>query len=70
MIGGEHGILFSEGAQWKRHRKLISGAFHFEFLKKMIPTIVTTTNEVFTDEIDAHIDKKIDLMEMFESITG
>ena len=26
------GLVFSEGNQWKRHRKITSTAFHFEFL--------------------------------------
>ena len=33
------GILFTEGEEWKRKRKIISSVFHFDFLNEMVPVI-------------------------------
>ena len=41
------GIAFSEGAAWRRKRKIISTTFHFDFLHLLIPHIVDTVNETF-----------------------
>ena len=49
LIG--EGLVFTEGKIWKRHRKIISGVFHFEFLKQSIPLIANTAKEIF-DKID------------------
>jgi len=46
-ILGSKGLVFSEGALWKRHRKVVSSAFHFEFLKEMIPHMVEATMDYF-----------------------
>ena len=37
------GLLLAEGEVWKRHRKIISNSFHYEFLKTNIPVIRETT---------------------------
>lgn len=39
----------SEGEEWKRQRKIISEAFHFENLKKIIPLIDDTVKEIIND---------------------
>ena len=44
------GLVLSEGETWKRHRKITSGSFHYEFLKANIPLIQRTTKE-FLGEI-------------------
>jgi cytochrome P450 family 4 subfamily V len=45
LAGGEEGLVFSEGNQWKKHRKIISSAFHYEFLKEMVPVIYESAME-------------------------
>jgi len=45
--GGENGIIFQEGKEWKRHRKIVSKAFHFEFLRGMMPVMVAAAQEKF-----------------------
>lgn len=33
------GVAFSEGQEWSRRRKIMSGIFHFSFFNKFIPKI-------------------------------
>lgn len=35
------GIVFTEGEDWKKKRRIISSAFHYDFLNDMIPIIIT-----------------------------
>lgn len=37
---GENGLVLAEGEIWKKHRKLISMSFHYEFLKEITPDVV------------------------------
>lgn len=34
-----NGLITAEGSTWKRHRKIISKAFHFEFINQICPEI-------------------------------
>jgi cytochrome P450 len=34
-----NGLLFSEGAEWKKKKKIMSSVFNFDFLKSKIKTI-------------------------------
>ena len=64
------GLLLSERTQWKRHRKIVSSVFHFEFLKQMIPMVIETTNELF-DEVAKRSDlSSVSIMDEIQSITG
>ncbi|CAJ0650557.1 5296_t:CDS:2 [Entrophospora sp. SA101] len=40
------GILFAEGDQHKRQRKMMNPAFSFTNLKEMVPTIINVTNKL------------------------
>jgi cytochrome P450 len=33
------GVAFSEGQEWSKRRKIMSGIFHFTFFNKFIPKI-------------------------------
>lgn len=65
------GVAFSEGEEWKKKRKIISTAFHFNFLHSLIPHIVETVNQVF-DRFDKHHGESqpvnMDILEEFEKI--
>jgi len=41
------GLVFSEGKVWKKHRKIVSMAFHYNFLKEVAPQIVSISDEFF-----------------------
>jgi len=43
-----HGVMFSEGDEWKKKRRIMSTVFNFEFIKSKIPLIAKITQEVFT----------------------
>ena len=42
---GKENILFSEGKEWKKSRKIITTSFNFDFIKRSIPKIIWTTEE-------------------------
>jgi len=63
------GLVTSEGALWKKHRKLISTLFQYDFLKSMIPTIVGVTRE-FLDELAKGDMKRVKIIDEFQKITG
>ena len=44
---GQNGLVLAEGATWKKHRKLISMAFHYEFLKQMTPDVFGICDNLF-----------------------
>jgi cytochrome P450 len=60
------GLLFSEGADWKRKRKIISSVFHFEFLNSLVP-IIDSDIESYYPFIDQQIKegKPVDLLKIF-----
>ncbi len=43
----EHGLLMTEGKEWKRHKRLISGAFHHEFLNLLSDKNVFSRKKIF-----------------------
>jgi PHYB activation tagged suppressor 1 len=45
------GLVVSHGESWKRKRRLTSSVFHFDFLREIIPEIVSTANQLL-DEWD------------------
>lgn len=64
-----NGLIITEGEVWKRHRKIISSSFHYEFLKNNTKMIQSTTKEFF-DKISEEEMKNYDLMRHIQAITG
>ncbi|XP_072040874.1 cytochrome P450 4F6-like [Amphiura filiformis] len=54
------GLLFSGGAKWKRHRRLLTAGFHFEILRPYTDLFVESTR-VFLDKLDQTKGEYIDV---------
>jgi len=66
----KEGLLNIEGENWRRHRKIISSVFHYEFLKQMTPVVIQTANE-FLDKLAQKDDlKNQNIMNEMQKITG
>jgi len=65
----EHGLLMAEGKEWKRHKRLISGAFHHEFLKEMTPDVVQIADRMLED-LKTRSLEDVNIMQEFQAITG
>jgi len=64
-----NGLILTEGETWKRHRMIISGSFHYEFLKANIHVIQDTTRE-FLDKLTPEEMKKFPAISKIQDITG
>eukprot|EP00742_Colponemidia_sp_Colp-10_P010099 GILJ01011065.1.p1 GENE.GILJ01011065.1~~GILJ01011065.1.p1 ORF type:complete len:514 (+),score=93.99 GILJ01011065.1:26-1543(+) len=65
------GMLLSEGEKWKRHRKMLTPAFHFTSLKQMIPMMVRCTKRGL-DKLQLKIqqgEKLHDVSRVFSNLT-
>jgi cytochrome P450 family 4 subfamily V len=63
------GLILTEGEVWKRHRKIISGSFHYEFLKNNAKNVQNTTQEFF-NKLTKEEMKNYDVMGHIQAITG
>lgn len=63
------GLSGVKGEEWKKQRKIIAQAFHFDFLKENVPVMVNTTRSIL-DEISRKDLSKILIREEMERITG
>lgn len=63
------GITVTEGDEWKKRRKLNTSAFHYEFLRDMIPETFRTCKE-FIDLLNKKSGQEILVAEEFKLITG
>ena len=63
------GLVLAEGNTWKGHRKIISGSFHYEFLKTNIPLIQRTTKE-FLDEIPVENYQSYEVLSRTKEMVG
>lgn len=63
------GLVTTDGEFWKRHRKVISATFHYDFLKKIIPDIGQIANQLLEGFKQKNIEE-MGIMAAFESITG
>ena len=63
----QDGLFSAEGAVWKRHRKIDSQAFHFDFITSQIPVIRNITKE-FISAIRP--EEGVIPIRFFQSITG
>jgi len=65
----DRGLLLVEGPEWKRHRRLISGAFHHEFLRDMTPDLVQIVDRML-EELKTKGLNDVPIMQEFQAITG
>jgi len=63
------GLVFSEGKMWKKHRKIVSMAFHYNFLREITPEIVKISDE-FLNKLKKTSMKKLDIMNEVQTITA
>ena len=63
------GLVSAEGDTWKRHRKIVSASFNFEFLKMNIPEIQNTAREFFDKMSEADY-KDYSAISRIQDITG
>ena len=59
------GIFFVEDDEWKAERGIISHAFSYEHLKRIIPIMTSSTNDFIT-RLKQDIDKSDDKSRVFE----
>lgn len=55
-----NGLVFAEGSKWKKHRKILSSAFHYDFLKDIIPSLVKICEE-FLDKLQGKDMSKVQI---------
>lgn len=63
-------LVFVEGVEWKKRRKIISSAFNFDFLKHTVPLIAEFCQEKFNEWIQAGNLEKFSLCDHMGTITG
>jgi len=63
------GLVIAEGEIWKRHRKIISTLFNYDFLKSQIPVIMDTSRE-FLDKLSNENLNEVKILDEFQRITG
>ena len=63
------GLVLAEGDTWKRHRKIISNSFHYEFLKTNVSTVQRLTREYF-DKITPEDHSAFSAIARVQDITG
>ena len=64
------GLVFSETKMWKKHRKLISETFRFEFITSQLPTISRVAKEIFEEELTQADGKCVNILDLYQRITG
>jgi len=63
-------MVFAEGSDWRKKRKIVSSSFNFESLKHVVPMIMGTAQERFNDwKVKAEL-KNLNLVEGMGMITG
>lgn len=70
LVLGEENIIFSEGDEWKKRRKIISKAFNFDFIKLFPEKVLPITNNVLDVVYKNNKDQYIDILKYFSEITG
>ena len=63
-------IVDTEGAEWKQRRKILSGAFNFEYLRGTIPLMIDSAQEKFAEWIKRGELTDQNLVERLSLITG
>jgi cytochrome P450 len=63
------GLVMAEGRIWRKHRKLISGAFQFDMLKELVPDVLKHSKELV--DAAAHKDmRNVDALAFFKATAG
>lgn len=55
--------IFS-GDTWKKHRKILTPAFHFQILEKFVPVFVKNSH-IFVNNLTKMVGQEIDIMPIF-----
>ena len=63
------GLVLAEGETWKRHRKIVSGSFHYEFLKSNIESIQKTARDLL-NAIPSECYENYPVITKIQEITG
>lgn len=69
MIAGE-GLVFSEQKVWKKHRKIVSETFRYDFICSQISQVEETARRLIHHQIEKDNGKHIDILKLFQRITG
>ena len=64
------GLVFSSGKMWKKHRKLISETFRFEFIASQIPTIGRISKIMFEKELTETKGKSMNVLDFYQRTLG
>ena len=64
-----NGLVFIEGETWKRHRKIISSSFNYDFLKDNVKVIRDTAVEFFNQMSDDNLNN-YNVLFKIQEITG
>lgn len=66
------GLVFLDGKLWKKHRKILSEIFHFDFIASHIPTVVQTSLDIFERELESAKGgmTTVNILDLFQNITG
>lgn len=65
----KNGLVSAEGDVWKRHRRIVSNSFHYEFLKTNIGVIQDTARE-FLNKVPKEGCKDYSVISRIQEITG
>jgi len=65
----DNGLLFSKGENWKKQRKIVSAAFHYDFLKDNVHNIVNIVQELL-QRLQTKDLNNIDFLQEVQTITG
>lgn len=68
IVAGE-GLVTTDGDIWKRHRKVISSAFHYDLVRDTIPDTVVTADQ-FLEDLKKSDLNKVDIMLTYQTIAG
>jgi len=63
------GLFVAEGDLWKSHRKIISSMFHYDFLERNVPVIISTARELF-HKISRGPLQQVNIADEIQRITG